>query len=179
MSENIVLLSGAPRKNGNTERLASAFLEGVKEAGKEITVFRTADMKIGACLGCEHCMVEKGICIQKDDMTEIYDALMKADALVLVSPVYFYSISAQLKLAVDRFFALIPVGMPIKRTALLLTCGDETTEAADGSVATYKSICTFTKWEDAGVIIATGLYTPGEIEGRKELEAAKALGQEI
>ena len=179
MSNNIVLLSGAPRVNGNTERLAAAFIGGAKGAGKNVSVFRIADMKIGGCRGCEHCFEEKGVCIQIDDMAEIYDALKKADALVLVSPLYYFDVSAQLKVAIDRFFALLELGTPIKRAALLMTCGDKSAGAAEGAVVTYNKICSFSKWEDAGVIIATGLHNPGEIDGREELDAAAALGQNI
>jgi len=179
MSSNIVVLTGSPRKAGNTEKLAAAFVEGAKAAGKNVTLFRTADMKIGGCRGCEHCFEEKGVCVQKDDMPPILEALKNADALVLVSPVYYYDISAQLKLAVDRTFALISVGTPIKKAALIMTCGDDSEKAAEGSVVTFNSICAFSEWEVAGVVIATGLHNPGEIEGRIELEKARSLGFNI
>ena len=179
MSRNIVVLSGSPRKEGNTEKLSAAFIDGAKSAGKNIVAFRTADMKIGGCKGCEYCMKEKGVCVQKDDMPVILEALKTADALVLVSPVYFFGMTAQLKLAIDRTFALLSAGTPIQKAALLLTCGDNSEKAADGAVITYKSICSYSRWEDAGVIIATGLHKPGEIEERGELGKAQALGRGI
>jgi multimeric flavodoxin WrbA len=89
MSENIVLLSGSPRKGGNTDRLAVAFIEGAESAGKKVTLFRVADMTIGGCLGCDHCFKEKGVCVQNDDMIMILNALRKADAIVFASPIYF------------------------------------------------------------------------------------------
>jgi len=128
MSNSIVLLSGSPRKGGNTDRLAAAFMEGAESAGKTITLFRVADMKIGGCLGCGHCFEEKGVCVQKDDMPEILDALRKADALVLASPVYYFGATAQIKLAIDRTYALLCEKTPIKRAALLMTCGDSTAD---------------------------------------------------
>ena len=179
MSDNIVILSGSPRKNGNTDRLAAAFREGAESAGKNVALFRVADMKIGGCKGCNHCFQEKGACVQKDDMLLVLDALKKADALVLASPVYYFSVSAQIKLAIDRTYALISDKPPIERTALLLTCGDNSTSAADAAVAMYNSIRSFSKWDDAGTIIAAGLHAPDGIEGRDELEKAKALGREI
>ena len=91
---NIVLLSGSPRKGGNTDRLAAAFIEGAESAGKSVTLFRVADMKIGGCLGCGHCFEEKGVCVQKDDMVGILNALGKADTIVLASPVYYFSVTA-------------------------------------------------------------------------------------
>ena len=68
MSKNIVLLSGSPRKGGNTDKLAGAFIKGAESAGKSVTLFRTADMTINFCIGCSHCFEEKGVCIHKDDM---------------------------------------------------------------------------------------------------------------
>ena len=98
MSKNIVLLSGSPRKGGSTDKLADAFIKGAESAGKSVALFRVADMAIGFCIGCSHCFDEKGVCILKDDMQTILDAIRKADALVFASPVYYCSVSAQLKL---------------------------------------------------------------------------------
>ena len=179
MSNNIVLLSGSPRKDGNTDRLAAAFVKGAESAGKNVTLFRVADMKIGGCRGCGHCFEEKGVCVQKDDMLGILNSLRKADALVLASPVYYFGVTAQIKLAIDRMYALISEKAPIKRAALLMTCGDSSADAAEGAVIMYNRIRSYSKWEDAGVIIAAGLHKPDEIEGRCELEQAWNLGQEI
>jgi multimeric flavodoxin WrbA len=179
MSNNIVVLSGSPRKGGNTEKLAAAFIESAKSAGKHVTAFNATGMKLGGCMGGEHCFVEKGVCIQNDDMLQILEALKTADAIVLVSPIYFFDMTAQLKLAIDRTFALLSVGTPIKKAAFLMTCGDSSEKAAEGAVVTYKNMLAYSKWQDAGVIIATGLHKPGEIEGRVELDKAKQLGVEI
>ena len=179
MSNNIVVLSGSPRKEGNTEKLAAAFIESAKSAGKNVTAFNAAGMKIGGCMGCEHCFVEKGVCIQNDDMLPILEALKTADAIVFVSPIYFFDMTAQLKLAIDRTFALLSVGTPIKKAAFLTTCGDSSEKAAEGAIVTYKNMLEYSKWQDTGVIIATGLHKPGEIKGRLELDKAKQLGVEI
>jgi len=177
MSKSIVVLSGSPRKDGNTVRLTEAFIDGAEAAGKEITLFRVAGLHISGCRGCGHCFKTQGVCIQKDDMPPILEALRKADALVLASPVYYFSVTAQLKLAIDRFFALLAIGMAVKRAALLMTCGDSSESAAASSISMFRQICTYQKWEEAGIIIAPGLHSPGEIEGRTELEQAKRLGE--
>ena len=179
MSSNIVLLSGSPRKGGNTDRLADAFIDGAKSAGKNVTLFRTADLRIGGCLGCNHCFEEKGVCVQKDDMLQILDALRKADAIVLASPVYYFGVSAQIKLAIDRTYALISEKPPINRAALLMTCGDSSPDAAEGAVLMFDRIRVYSRWDDAGVIIATGLHEPDDIDGRYELARARELGAEI
>ena len=179
MSENIVILSGSPRKGGNTDRLVAAFTEGAESAGKKVTVFRVADMRIGACKGCNHCFEEKGVCVQKDDMLPILETIKNATSLVLASPVYYHNVSAQLKTAIDRMYALIPVGNQLKTSALLMTCGAPHQEPADPAIAMYKGMCALGKREDAGIVVAPGLHAPGEIEGREELKQAWTLGQAI
>jgi multimeric flavodoxin WrbA len=179
MGNNIVLLSGSPRKGANTDKLAAAFKSGAESAGKNISLFRAADMKIGGCMGCNHCIDKNGVCVQKDDMPAILDALRKADVLVLASPIYFFSITAQLKLVIDRAYALDSNLLPIKKAALLVTCGDESKKAADGAVVTYKSILAYYDWKDFGTIIVPGLENPEDIDGREELEQARKLGLAI
>jgi multimeric flavodoxin WrbA len=179
MSNNLVVLSGSPRKDGNTIRLTEAFIEGAQAAGKEVSLFMVAGLQIGGCRGCGHCFKHHGVCVQRDDMPPILDALREADALVLASPVYYFGVTAQIKLAIDRCFALLEVGMPVTRAALLMTCGDSSAGAAASSIAMFRQICAYQKWEEAGIIIAPGLHTPGEIEGRAELEQAKRLGESM
>ena len=181
MSNSIVVFSGSPRKGGNTDRLVAAFIDGAESAGKSVSLFRVADMKIGGCLGCNHCFEEKGVCVQKDDMPMALDALRKADAFVLASPIYFFNVSAQLKLAIDRTYALLSDKAPIKKAALLMTCGNGGMRAAEGAIAMYNNMCFFSKWEDAGFILAQGLHDLDAIEekGQEELEKARVLGRDI
>lgn len=179
MSKNIVVLSGSPRKGGNTDILAAAFIEGAESAGKSVTLFRTADMDIGGCLGCGDCFVEKGLCVQKDDMSKIHDALYNADALVLASPVYYWSVTAQLKRAIDRMYILINKKAPIQKAAMLLTCGNASEDVNEGCVFMQNRLCRAYGWENAGIVTVAGLHGMGEIAGRAELDEARALGGSI
>jgi multimeric flavodoxin WrbA len=179
MSKNIVILSGSPRRGSNTDQLTEAFIDGAKAAGKEISLFHVADLQIGGCRGCNHCFKVQGVCVQKDDMLPILDALRNADALVLASPVYYFGVTAQIKLAIDRFYALMQEGMPVKRAALLMTCGDVSNDAAKSSISMFRQISAYLKWEEAGIIIAPCLHNQGEIKGRLELTQAKRLGESI
>ena len=179
MSKSIVVLSGSPRKDGNTARLTEAFIAGAHAAGKEVSLFRVAGLQIGGCRGCGHCFKNQGACVQQDDMPPILDALRQADALVLASPVYFFGVSAQLKLAIDRLYALLKVGMHVSRAVLLMTCGDASEAAAASSIAMFRQICAYQRWEEAGIIIAPGLHSPDDIEGRAELEQARRLGKRV
>ncbi|MDR2765766.1 MAG: flavodoxin family protein, partial [Tannerella sp.] len=91
MSKKILALSASARKNGNSSTLCNEFLRGAKEAGHETEKIFICDKKINGCLGCLACQENGGECIRKDDMTEIYEKLLAADAVVYASPVYFYS----------------------------------------------------------------------------------------
>ena len=179
MSKNIVVLAGSPRKVSSTDRLTAAFTEGAKGAGHTVTTFRVADMNIGGCIGCRHCFQEVCVCVQKDDMQAILDALRKADTLVLASPVYYWSITSQLKCVIDRTYALLKEGSSIKRAALLMTCGNDSGTAADPSIAMFRQICAYLKWQEAGIIVAPRTHAPQDIYGRPELEQAKQLGIQI
>ncbi len=179
MAKNIVVLSGSPRKGGNTDMLAAAFTEGAEAAGNSVALFRTADMRIGGCLGCGHCFIEKGVCVQKDDMPRILAAIHKAGTLVLASPVYYWGVTAQLKCAIDRLYPLINDKVPVRQAAMLLTCGNKSADVNEGALFMLDRLCRAYGWEKAGAVTAAGLHEKGEIAGRAELEEARALGKNI
>ena len=175
MGKNIVILTGSPRKDGNSDRLAQAFAKGAESEGHNVTTYRTADMKIAGCTGCGYCFEHPGECIQKDDMQQILESLKTAEILVLASPVYFWGVTAQLKLAIDRTYALLRAKAPIKRAALLLTCGSRT----GATIPMFETMCEFSQWENAGVIVASGLREPNAIESHESLKEAEELGRTI
>jgi multimeric flavodoxin WrbA len=179
MSNNIVVLSGSPRKDGSTERLVQEFIAGAREAGKLVTEFRVADMQIAPCLGCGSCH-QSGVCVYKDDMPQVLDALRSADALLLASPIYYWNVTAQLKTAIDRFYSSLRVNpLSVKRAALLLTSGNAAPDTCEGAIVTYKRICRHQNWEDAGIVTAQSLHTPEMLDGRAELSQARELGRNL
>jgi multimeric flavodoxin WrbA len=182
VSENILVLSGSPRKGFNTDRLTDAFMDGVKAAGKSVHHFRVADMTIGGCKGCNYCDKHEHQCFQHDDMELIYPLLKKCDAVCFASPIYYFTISAQLKLALDRFYALRRNLSHIKKAALLVTNGSPGAGAdfvSESAVHMFKQICDYLGWKNAGIVIAGGLHQKGEIEGNIALSRAQALGETI
>ena len=94
MEKRILVLVGSPRRRGNTDCLADAFIRGAQEAGHETEKIYLKDKKVSGCLGCGACQRNGGSCVQKDDMQEIYEKWLAADAVVLASPVYFYTWSS-------------------------------------------------------------------------------------
>ena len=100
---NILILSGSPRKGGNTDLLVEAFVKGASQK-HNVEVVSVHDYKVNPCMGCNACFKsESNTCVQKDDMALIYEKAAVADMLVIASPVYFYGLSAQLKSIIDRF----------------------------------------------------------------------------
>jgi Multimeric flavodoxin WrbA len=106
MGKKVLVLAGSPHKHGNSDRLADEFIHGASEAGHDVEKIYVKDKKVGGCLGCGACQRNDGECVQKDDMQEIYAKWLDADVVVLVSPVYFYTWSAQIKTVIDRTFAI-------------------------------------------------------------------------
>ena len=108
--KKIVILNGAGKKNGNTASLIKAFREGAETAGNIVTEFYLQTMNIKGCMDCQGCARKPAgdpqPCVQKDDMQQIYDAFNACDIVAFATPVYWFTISGQLKMAVDRLYAI-------------------------------------------------------------------------
>lgn len=105
MSKKVLAIVSSPRKGGNSETLVERFTTGAKEVGHTVETVFLRDKKIAPCIACEACLRNGGTCVQKDDMAEILAQIITADVIVLSTPVYYYSISAQLKMMIDRTLA--------------------------------------------------------------------------
>ena len=181
MGKKIIVLNGSPRKNGNTSSLVTAFRDGAESAGHSVTEFWLEGMNINGCRGC--CAGGKNPespCVQKDDMAQIYPAYKEADVVVLASPLYYWTISGQLKCAFDRLFAVAECDPgytnPRKESALLM--------AAEGNgfeetVYWYDRLMGHIGWKDCGKVLCGGVMAVGDIEGKPELEEARRLGASI
>jgi len=179
MSKNIVVVTGSPRANGNSEILADAFIEGARQSGNSVTVFHAGRMNIKGCLDCKYCFSHEGECIQKDDMQAVYPALCKADILVFASPIYWYGLSSQIKALIDRMFAGCVKPYPITSIALLITFGDIDTNVAAPAISHFQAISHYMDWENIGIITQEGVKEAGEIRGKKSLKDAVDLGAGI
>ena len=104
MSKKVVVVCGSPRKGGNAETLCDEFVRGCKEAGHEAEKILLRGKTIGFCQACYACRTN-GTCIQQDDAAEVQRAMLEADVIVLATPVYFYSMSGQMKTLIDRCIA--------------------------------------------------------------------------
>jgi multimeric flavodoxin WrbA len=101
----VLAIYGSPRKRGNTDLMMDAFLEGAASGGAQIERIYVRDLQISGCLGCGHCD-KTGTCVQKDSMETVYPLLDRADRIVAATPIYFYGVTGQLKLLIDRSQAM-------------------------------------------------------------------------
>ena len=176
---NILILSGSPRKGGNTDLLVEAFVKGASQK-HHVEVVSVRDYKVNPCMGCNACFKNKDkTCAQKDDMPLIYEKMSQADMLVIASPVYFYGLSAQLKTVIDRFHNPIRDTFRIKKMALLLVGAATLPELFDSILAQYQLCLNFFKLEDIGRVLVRGVKDKGDIKNTDTLNEAFELGQQI
>ena len=176
---NILILSGSPRKNGNTDLLVEAFAKGASEK-HHVEVVSVHDYKVNPCMGCNACFTSEGnVCVQKDDMPIIYSKLSNADMLVIASPVYFYGLSAQLKAIIDRCHNPIRDTFHIKKAALILVGAASLPELFDSILAQYQLCINYFHIEDMGRVLVRGAKEKGGVRGTKALEEAEALGKSV
>jgi len=166
---NILILNGAPRKNGATTSLIQAFTKGAVSSGNEIREAYIHGMDVKNCLGCDVCMKTNAGCVQKDEgMAKIYSDLEWCDTIVFASPVYFGTMTAQLKAVIDRMWAWfnLPDHFGAKKRVVLIS----TARGSDYSMILnqYGIYSKFMGWEDLGHILDAG----------EEYEAEK-LGESI
>lgn len=175
----IVVLTGSPRRNGNTNYLADLFIQGAKEAGHDVFRFNAATSEVHPCIGCNHCGMD-GPCIYDDDFTNLLrPEIIKSDMVVFCSPMYYFGFSAQLKAVIDRFYAINGTLHCYKKCAFLMAYANTSPTDAEAMIAHYKTIANYMGWEDVGSVVAPGIWTAGSIKGTKYCEQAYQLGKNL
>ena len=168
----IAVLNGSPRKE-TTTAMVQAFREGAEAAGHVVEEYQVGKMKIAGCLACEYCHTKgEGTCIQKDDFEKILPAYKEADMIVFASPIYYFTMSAQIEAAIQRVYC---IGKPLKakKAALLLTSGSP--GVYDSAIAQFKGYTAYTGIEAAGVITSNGEENGSEAKLNEVRDFAKSL----
>jgi multimeric flavodoxin WrbA len=189
MSENVLILNGSPRKNGNTAYLIGKLLEGLREEKPEARVetVRLAELKIAPCRACDACRREDRLghyCVFRDDMAELYDKVLNADAIVFASPIYWFSVTAQAKLFIDRLY-----GLWLERTralrgktfAAVMVYGDPDPyiSGAVNAIHLIEDACRYCGARLAGIVYGTA-NDIGDAEKSPELQRkARMLGKTL
>lgn len=176
MSKNILILSGSPRKGGNSDLLCDEFARGAAEAGHRVEKIRVAEKNIGYCRACYACK-NTGKCVIQDDMAEVLQKMIDADVIVLASPVYFYAIDAQLKAVIDRTVARW-LEVKNKEFYYIVTAADGENAAAETTLACFRGYADCVEGaKEMGVVYGMGAYEKGEIKTSKAMTEAYELGK--
>ena len=179
MSKKVLILSGSPRMGGNSDILCDEFMRGALESGNEVEKIRVASKKIAPCSGCYYCRDHGGECARRDDMAEVLQKMIDADVLVLSSPVYFYSIDAQLKAVIDRTVARW-LEVKNKEFYYIVTMADEACQSADTTLACFRGYADCVEGAvEKGVIIGSGIYEHGTVKDTPFMKQAYEMGRGV
>lgn len=173
----VLALCGSPRKGGNSEILLDEVLRGAGEAGWQVEKVHLQDLGLSPCRACYACR-GKGVCIQKDGADELLEKMVDSDAIVLASPVYFYSVSAQMKILIDRtlprYTELID-----KKLIFILTAADEEARMRRAAESLYGFADCLPGSQVVSVIYGEGVYQKGEVRGTAAMARAYEAGRSL
>jgi multimeric flavodoxin WrbA len=181
----VVIVLGSPRKEGNSTILAQKAAEGARAAGADVTIFNIHEMNIGPCNACDSCIGKNtDFCAIADNMQSVYPEIRQADALILASPIYVFTVSAQMKLFMDRCrplwrqtdnaFAGMSAGI-----ILTYKAPDLFKSGAINAIRTLQDTFKYLRADIMGMVYGS-VHEPGEVRGKKELLAeAYSLGQKL
>ncbi len=172
----ILVLTGSPRKNGNSNTLADYFVKGATEAGHQVVRFDAAFKDVHPCIGCNSCGMD-GPCVFKDDFEFVRQNIVDADMVVFASPMYYFGLSAQLKAVIDRFYAINGKIHTSKKAALLMTYANTAASQAEPIKSHYQTLIDYLGWTDVGQVIASGVWPVGAVNGTKYVQQAYELGK--
>ena len=173
----ITILFGSPNRKGSTNILVENFVRGATEAGHECEVLDVCHMNIHPCTGCVACGYE-GPCVQKDDVEQIRAKLVASEMVVFATPLYYYGMSAQLKIVVDRFCAYnSSLNSKHLKSALLTVAWNADDWTFEALEAHYKTLVRYINFEDKGMILGYGCGSPAMTQRSRYPEEAYKLGR--
>lgn len=175
----IVILEGSPNKNGSSNLLAKQFIRGAEEAGHTVKIIDAAHANLHPCIGCIHCGYE-GPCVQKDDMEQFRKQILDADMMVFVTPLYYYGMSAQLKILIDRFCAMnSSIHRKHMKSALLTVAWNTDNWTFEALESHYKTLVRYLNLDDQGMILGYGCGTVSMTKRSIYPDKAYQLGRNL
>ncbi|EFE14184.1 flavodoxin family protein [Clostridium sp. M62/1] len=179
MSKNVLILSGSPRKSGNSDLLCDEFMRGAQDAGNMVEKIFIRSKKIAPCNACYYCKKSSGKCAVYDDMGEILDKMQAADVIVMASPVYFYSIDAQMKALIDRSVARW-TDIPDKEFYYIMTAAEDSDTVMDCTLECFRGFAACLNGaKEMGYIEAKGIYEAGAVKDTRYMRDAYMMGKNI
>lgn len=181
MGKKIVVITGSPRKGGNSAAMADSFIQAAEAKGHIVTRFDAALKTVGSCRACGTCFKTGKACSFDDDFNEIAPAILEADAVVFAMPVYWYSIPAQVKGVIDRLYAFVVGGKDIagKACAVIACCEEDDVSVMDGVRIPLERSAALMKWTMVGEVLVPGVLNVGDIAKTDGCKQAAALAEKF
>lgn len=181
MGKKVVVITGSPRKNGNSFAMTDAFIKATEEKGHTVTRFDAAMKNVGGCHACETCFKSGKACSFDDDFNAVAPAIKEADTVVFTMPVYWYSIPAQIKGVIDKLFSFCVAGKDVagKECALIACCEEDDMSVMDGVRIPVERSAALLKWKMVGEVLVPGVLNVGDIEKTDGCSQAAALAEKI
>lgn len=176
MRKKVVVLSGSPRRGGNSDLLCDRFVEAARESGNEVEKIFVREKKINYCTGCGTCFNGDKPCPQKDDMVAVLDEMIAADVIVMATPVYFYTMNGQMKTLIDRTCARY-TEIKDKEFYFIITAADGNKRSLERTLEEFRgfTLC-LGGAKEKGVIYGTGVWEKGEVIDKPLMEEAYQMG---
>lgn len=179
MKKKVLILSSSPRRGGNSDTLCDQFLRGAREAGHEAEKIFLRDRKIGYCTGCSACSRDGKPCPQRDDAAEIVGKMVAADVIVMATPVYFYTMSAQMKTLIDRCCGRY-TEMKNRTFCFIVTAAEDDRRKMERTVDTFQGFLDcLENPQVAGVVYGLCVWQVGDIAGHPALQEAYEMGKNL
>lgn len=177
--KKVLIISTSPRKGGNSDMLAMELMRGAAEAGNQVEYVSLIGKNIQFCRGCLTC--QKTLrCVIHDDADVIREQMLHAEVIVWATPIYYYSISGQMKTMIDRGNALYESDYQFRDVYLLATAADDAPTAVEGAVKALQGwIDCFDKATLKGVVFGGGVNQKGDIDNHQALTEAYEMGKSI
>ena len=183
MSKNVLVITGSPRRKGNSNAMVQAFINACEAKGHSVQRLDAPYLKLTGCMACEKCFSKGRPCTLADDdfNSLVAPAIEKADAVVFAMPVYWYSLPAQIKMVIDKLFTFVVGGKDIagKQYALIACCEEEDDEVFSGVRYCLRKTAELIKWTSFGEVCVPGVLKAGEIEATDGCARAAALADAL
>lgn len=179
MTKKVLILSSSPRRGGNSDTLCDEFMRGAKESGNQVEKIFLKDKHINYCTGCSVCSMYSKPCTQKDDANEIVEKMIAADIIVMATPVYFYTMSAQMKTLIDRTCARY-LEIKDKEFYFIISAAETSIPMMERTIESFRGFLDCLEGpKECGVIYGVGAWKVGEINDKVSMGEAYEIGKKV
>lgn len=176
--KKVLIIAGSPRKDGNSDLLAQQFAKGAEEAGNNVEIIYIRDLNLGYCIGCWACL-KTGHCFQKDAANDIHAKMLAADVVCFATPVYYYSVTAQMKTFIDRMNPLYS-HMKDKDFYYMVTAVETDHKQLDRAIDTLEGFADcFDDIRRCGRVYGGGAEQKGDIKNTPAYNEAYEMGKNV